>query len=358
MSILLICAALLILSTIVLATNTGAVETRPSPQVLIAPVQVRTSDRDQVFKDISRFFLRDLHERPHVGIVLTQPVPPLILSTVSSSPKWPTSSNNIATQLSSLMSMVIIFGAQLAVISGMLDINGPHLLPVMIVVACTAIRQTSRSDRRLILSLLRAERVLVVRMTLTRAWALLQDLVSPFIYWIELGLTVSHILLPSTIFANAMEQLISYLIGLGGTLIRNVNSLVNTHSRYSITSVLTQLPRAFRVQYTIAIATLFLAKLLVSVLMRRYHVLLRRAAATALKALALRLDPSPEHGILAQDPSTSQAQEVIKEVIGAKKGQEDVPAVEVLPEAISPSCENVPVDLSVSPVSNPFPRAR
>ena len=145
-------------------------------------------------------------------------------------------------------------------------------------------------------------------------------------------------------------------------MIRNVNSLA--HTRYSIIPVLTQLlRRTFLLQYTIAIATLFLARLLVGVLVRRYHVqvtdalaFLRRAAAAALMVLVIKLDPSSEHGILAQDPSSPQAREAIKEVIEPGKDQEDVPAVEGSPGVIPPPSENVPVDLSVFPVNNPFPQ--
>src|SRR6266404_3407192 len=74
--ILFISATLLILSTTVLVLNTSSVGIRPSPQVLAAPVQISTSDRDQVYRDIVRLFLRDLDDRPHAQVVLTPPVPP------------------------------------------------------------------------------------------------------------------------------------------------------------------------------------------------------------------------------------------------------------------------------------------
>lgn len=119
--------------------------------------------------------------------------------------------------------------------------------------------------------------------------------------------------------------------------------------------------RTFLLQYTLAIATLVLARLLVGVLVRRYHVrrpdalaFLRRAAATALMVLVIKLDPSSEHSILAQDKSTPQAREAIKGAIETGKDQEDVPAVRGSPGARSPPSENVPVDFSVFQVSNPF----
>ena len=105
---------------------------------------------------------------------------------------------------------------------------------------------------------------------------------------------------------------------------------------------------------------ILLVRLLVRALAKRYHVqlvealvFLRRAAATLLMALAIRLDPSSEHSILAQDPSAPQARATVEQVIKAKKDQEDVPAVEGSPVAITPSSD-VPVDLSVFLVSNPF----
>jgi len=165
-----------------------------------------------------------------------------------------------------------------------------------------------------------------------------------------------------------MLQFIEYFVRLSGAplLIRGVNSLAHTHARYSITSALIQLLRRhFLLQYSIAVATLLLARLLVDILSRKYYVrlaevlaFLRRAAATALVVLAVRLDPSPGHGVLAQAPSTTQDQEATKEVIEAKKDQECASAVEGSPVATLPSSESVPVDLSVSPVRNPFPPAR
>src|SRR5258708_27982362 len=115
-----------------------------------------------------------------------------------------------------------------------------------------------------------------------------------------------------------MVQFNKYPVGLcvAPLLIRNVHSILDTHPRYSSTSVLTQLlPRVFLAQHTIVIVTLLLAGLLVCVLSKRYHVhsqlavvvaRLRRAAATSLIVLAISLDSSSEHGILAQDPSTPQ----------------------------------------------------
>jgi len=146
--------------------------------------------------------------------------------------------------------------------------------------------------------------------------------------------------------------------------IRSVNSLVDAHARYSITSVLTQLPRTFLLQYTVAAATLLLAKLLVGILKKRYQVrlvkafaFLRRAAATALMMLGITLeDSSSERGIPAQVPSTLRDQEATKEVIEAEKDQVGAAAVEGSPAAISPSSGNVPVDLSVFPVRNTFPQ--
>jgi hypothetical protein len=104
---------------------------------------------------------------------------------------------------------------------------------------------------------------------------------------------------------------------------------------------------------------------LVGILIKKYHVqlaealaFLRRAAATALMALAIRLDPSPERGTSAQVPSAPQDQEATKGVAEAEKDQEGAPAVEGSPAAISSSSGNVPVDLSVFPVRNSFPSAR
>lgn len=149
-------------------------------------------------------------------------------------------------------------------------------------------------------------------------------------------------------------------------LIRGVNSLSHAHARYSITSVLTQLLRHnFFLQYTIAFATLTLARLFVGMLIKKYYVrlaealaFLRRAVATALMVLAIRLDPPQGRGILDQAPSTPQGQEATKEVTEALKDQEGTPAVEGSPAAISPSSENAPVDLSVFPVRDSLPPAR
>src|SRR5258708_16940980 len=72
-----------------------------------------------------------------------------------------------------------------------------------------------------------------------------------------------------------MVQFIKYPVGLcvAPLLIRNVHSIIDTHPRYSSTSVLTQLlPRVFLAQHTIVIVTLLLAGLLVCVLSKRDHV--------------------------------------------------------------------------------------
>ena len=190
-----ISATLLILSTIVLVLNTGTARTSPSPQVLVAPVQIRTSDRDQVYRDIARFFLREFDEKPHAPVVLTPPVPP---PTISGLRRWLTSSNQMATRLSWLMPLVIIYGTLMALISDALDTDGPHLLPVLAVVACAAVRRTSHTGLRAMLVLFRAESVFVVRAALAIVWALFDSLLSPFIYCIESGITVSsvHFFLP------------------------------------------------------------------------------------------------------------------------------------------------------------------
>ena len=74
--------------------------------------------------------------------------------------------------------------------------------------------------------------------------------------------------------------------------------------------------------------------------------------------LAIRLDPPLECNTFARVLSIPQAREADKGVTEAEKDQEDDPAVEGSPVAISHSSENVPVDLSVFPVRNPFPSAR
>ena len=159
-----------------------------SPQVLVAPVQIRTSGRDQVYKDVVRFLLRDLNERPHAP-VLTPPVP---LPTISGLRRWPTPSN-VATQLSSLLPMIIIYGTLMALVSDALDADRPNLLPVMAVVVCAAVKRISHIGLRAMLVLLRAESVYVVRMALMIVCALFECLISPFTYCIELGLTVSNV---------------------------------------------------------------------------------------------------------------------------------------------------------------------
>lgn len=91
------------------------------------------------------------------------------------------------------MPMVIIYGTLMALVSDALDTDWPHLLPVVTVVACTAVRRTSCTGLRVMLVLLRAESVYVVRMALAIVWALFDDLLSPFVYCIEWGLTVSNV---------------------------------------------------------------------------------------------------------------------------------------------------------------------
>ena len=264
------------------------------------------------------------------------------------------------------MPMVIIYTTLLAVVSDALDSNRPHLFSALVVVVCATVKSTSRSGLHSVLVLLRAGCAHVVQVALI-VRGLLEDSLSLVIYCVELRLIVSRILLLSTIFTNPMLQFTKYLVRLSGTplLIRSVNSLVDAHARYSITSVLTQLlPRTFLFWYTIAAATLLLARLLVGILKKRYQArlvkslaFLRHAAATALMMLAVRLeDSSSECGIPVQVPSTPRDQEATKEVIEAEKDQEGAPAVEGSPAAISPSSGSVPVDLSVFPVRNPFPQ--
>lgn len=178
-----------------------------------------------------------------------------------------------------------------------------------------------------------------------------------------------------------MLQFIQYLVRLGSAtlLIHSANSLVRAQALHSIISVLTQLLRRhFLLWYTITIATLLLATLLVDILIKRYYVrlaealsFLRCAAGAALMMLAIRLDPSLAHDSPARVSSTPQSREATmkvievkeghdatKEIIEAKKDQEDAPAVEGSPVAISQSSENVPVNLSLFPVRNPSPSAR
>ena len=147
-----------------------------------------------------------------------------------------------------------------------------------------------------------------------------------------------------------MLQFIKYLARFSGVslLIRSVNPLIHAQVRLSVTSVLTQLLRRnLPPCHIIALATLLLARLLVGILTKRWHVRLAGALAfsgTALMVLAIRLDPPSER-------STREGSET-------EKDQGDAPAVEGSPVAISHSSENVPVDLSVFPVRNPFPSAR
>lgn len=104
----------------------------------------------------------------------------------------------MATQLSSLMPMVIIYSTLMALVSGALATDRAHLLPVMAVVACAAVKRIPHTGLRAMLVLLRAESVYVVRMVLAIVWALFECLISPFTYCMELGLTVSnlHFFLP------------------------------------------------------------------------------------------------------------------------------------------------------------------
>src|SRR5258706_4193782 len=347
---------LLILSMTVLALNASTIVARPQ-KVFVTPVQIRTSGREQIYKDFVAFFLRS-NEMPPAPVVMIPPAP------VSGFHEWLTSGNKMATHLSSFMPVVIIYTTLLAVASDALDTNWSHLLPALVVVACTAVNHTSRSGLRVVLVFLRAECTYVVRIALAIAWGLLSSLLSLPLFCVELGLTVSHSLLSCTIFANPMLQVIKYLVRLKGVplLFRSVNSLVHAQVRYSITPFLTRLLRRnFLLCYISTVAGLLLPRLLVGILTKRCHFRLAGALAfsgTALILLAVRLDPSSECGILARVPSTPQAREAAKEVIQAEKDQEGAPAVEGSPVVISHPSESVPVDLSVFPVRNPFPSAR
>ena len=180
---------LLILSTTILALNMSTLGMRRPHQVFVTPVQIRTSGREQVYKDFIQIFLRDLNDRPPAPIVMTPPAP------VSGFHEWLTSSNRMATQVYSFMPMVIIYTTLLAVVSDALDTSWIHLLPTLVAVACAAIRYTSRSGLRLVFIFLRAKCTHVIRITPTILWGLLEDLRSLCIYCVELRLTVSHILL-------------------------------------------------------------------------------------------------------------------------------------------------------------------
>jgi hypothetical protein len=134
-------------------------------------------------------FLRDLNELPPAPVVITLPVP------VSGFREWLTSSNKIATQLSSFMPMVVVCTTFLAVVSDALDTNWSHVLSALVVVACAAVRCTSRSGLHAVLILLRAECAFVARIALAIVWGLLEDLLSLSTHCVELGLTVSDVLL-------------------------------------------------------------------------------------------------------------------------------------------------------------------
>ena len=181
---LLLSTTLLILSIIVLALNTSTIVAGPQ-QVLVTPVQIRTSGREQVYKDFVRFFQRDLNERPP-AVVMIPPVP------VSDFHDWSTSGNKTATHLSSFIPVVIMYTTLLAVARDALDTNWSYL----VVVACTTVSHASRSGLRVVLVLLRAECAYVVWRTLAIIWGWLEGLLSLSNSCVELGLTVSH-LLPS-----------------------------------------------------------------------------------------------------------------------------------------------------------------
>jgi hypothetical protein len=153
------------------------------------------------------------------------------------------------------------------------------------------------------------------------------------------------------------RQFIEYLVGLSGVspLIRNAHLLVVARTRHSVTSVLTQsVPRPFLTQYTVSIALLLLARLLVGALVTRYHLQLsgalaslRCTGAVVLVALAMGLDPSSEHDLLAH-------REAIKEVTEANKEVTVKEVTEANKEVTRAKGAqgNVPVDISVLPVSH------
>lgn len=106
----------------------------------------------------------------------------------------PTSINMVATQLSSLIPLAMVYTTLWAVISDVLDFPWSHF-PALVVVACATVRRTFRSGLRVVFVLLHTECVWVVRIALAIVWGLLEDLLSPLIYWVELELAVSHVLL-------------------------------------------------------------------------------------------------------------------------------------------------------------------
>ena len=177
---------LLIISLTFLALNTSTIVARPQ-RVFVTPVQIRTSGREQVYKDFVRFFLRDMNERPLAPVIIAPPAP------VSGFHEWLTSANKMATSLSSFMPVVIIYTTLLAVASNALDTNWSHLLPTLVVVIRTAVSHASRSRLHVVLVLLRAACAYVVR-TLPIIWGLHEGLLPLPIFCVELGLTVSHVL--------------------------------------------------------------------------------------------------------------------------------------------------------------------
>jgi hypothetical protein len=180
---------LLVLSTIVLALNTGTVGTTSSPPALVAPVQIRDSGREKFFSDFARLCTRVSHESLPAPVVMAPPAP------VSGFHAWLTSSNKMATHLSSLMPMVMIYTTLWAFVSDALNSNWSHLLPALVVVGCAAGRLMSRSGLSMVLVLLRTECAWVVRIPLEIVWGLCEDLLSLLVYYVELGLTVSHVFL-------------------------------------------------------------------------------------------------------------------------------------------------------------------
>ena len=143
---------------------------------------------------MARFFRRDLNEKPPAPVVLLPLVPP---QTVPIFNRWLVSSSKMATYLSLFMPMVIIYGTLLAVASNVLDTDGPHLVPVIVVVACAAVRSRSRGELSAALVLSHAKFVVWIVSVIVQG--LLIDLFSPFIQRIESGLTVSDTV-PSSYF--------------------------------------------------------------------------------------------------------------------------------------------------------------
>ena len=178
---LLLSTTLLIISMIVLALNTSTIVARPQ-QVFVTPVQIRMSSREQVYKDFVRFFERNLNERPPSPVVMIPLVP------VSGFHDWLTSGNKMASHLSSLLPVVIIYTTLLAVARDALDTNWSHL----VVVARTAVSHASRSGLHVVLALMRAEYAYVGWTALAIILGLLEGLLSLSSLCVEVGLTVSH----------------------------------------------------------------------------------------------------------------------------------------------------------------------